>query len=56
MITQIYEVNDPETARLVEEAGVDNIGVLVGFGEFPRESSVENTPFQLFPPKSLKNT
>jgi len=42
MITQIYEVNDPETARLVEEAGVNNIGVLVGFGEFPRESSVEN--------------
>jgi Phosphoribosylanthranilate isomerase len=41
MITQIYEIGNPKEAREVVEAGVDNVGVLVGDGEFPNELSIE---------------
>jgi len=41
MITQIYEVGNPNEARQLVEVGVDHIGVLVGDGEFPRELSIE---------------
>ena len=41
MITQVYEVGTKEEAILVAKAGVDNIGVLVGDGEFPRELGIE---------------
>jgi phosphoribosylanthranilate isomerase len=41
VLTQIYEVSTPEEARLISQAGVDHIGILVGNGEFPRELSVE---------------
>lgn len=37
MLTQIYEVQTPEAADAVSAIGVDHIGVLVGWGEFPRE-------------------
>ena len=41
MIIQIYEIGTPEEARLVAEAGIDHIGVLVGYGKFPKEKSIE---------------
>ncbi len=41
MITQIYEIGNPEEAREAVAAHVDNIGVLVGDGEFPNELSIE---------------
>jgi phosphoribosylanthranilate isomerase len=41
VLTQIYEVSTPEEARLISQAGIDHIGILVGNGEFPRELSVE---------------
>jgi len=41
MIVQIYEVSSVVEAKNMVEAGVDNIGVLVGRGEFPREVSYE---------------
>jgi phosphoribosylanthranilate isomerase len=41
MITQIYEVNSPDEASKLAELGVDNIGVLVGKGQFPRELDAE---------------
>jgi phosphoribosylanthranilate isomerase len=37
MIVQIYEVRSAEEALALAACGVDHIGVLVGFGAFPRE-------------------
>jgi phosphoribosylanthranilate isomerase len=37
MLTQIYEVQSPEAADAVSAVGVDHVGVLVGWGDFPRE-------------------
>lgn len=37
MLTQIYEVQSPEAADAVSSIGVDHVGVLVGWGDFPRE-------------------
>ena len=37
MITQIYEVQTPAAADEVSAIGIDHIGVLVGWGDFPRE-------------------
>lgn len=39
MITQLYEISNPEEVRLCLDAGVDHIGILVGHGTFPREVS-----------------
>jgi phosphoribosylanthranilate isomerase len=39
MIVQIYEVNNPDEAKKLVQVGVDNIGVLVGNGDYPRELS-----------------
>ena len=41
IIVQIYEVTSPEEARQLAGLRVDNIGVLVGSGEYPREVSIE---------------
>jgi phosphoribosylanthranilate isomerase len=41
MITQIYEVGNPEEARQLVNMGVNHIGVLVGDGKFPREINIE---------------
>lgn len=41
MITQIYEAQNFDEAKNLVEVGVDNIGVLVGEGEYPREFSPE---------------
>jgi phosphoribosylanthranilate isomerase len=41
VLTQIYEVSTPGEARLISKFGVDHIGILIGNGEFPRESSIE---------------
>lgn len=40
MLTQIYEVQTPQAADAVSALGVDHVGVLVGWGDFPREISV----------------
>ena len=40
MLTQVYEVTDPETARAVSEIGVNHIGTKVGDGSRPRELTV----------------
>lgn len=37
MLTQIYEAQTPAAAEAVSAIGVDHIGVLVGWGDFPRE-------------------
>jgi len=37
MLTQIYEVQTPEAAAAISRLGVDHIGALVGWGDFPRE-------------------
>ncbi|HEU0216341.1 MAG TPA: phosphoribosylanthranilate isomerase [Stellaceae bacterium] len=37
MIVQIYEVRSAEEAAALAAGGVDHVGVLVGFGAFPRE-------------------
>jgi phosphoribosylanthranilate isomerase len=37
MIIQIYEVRSPAEAAALAACGVDHIGVLAGFGAFPRE-------------------
>ncbi len=37
MLTQIYEVQSPAAADAISAIGVDHIGVLVGWGDFPRE-------------------
>jgi phosphoribosylanthranilate isomerase len=37
VLTQIYEVSTPDEARAISAIGVDNVGVLVGDGAFPRE-------------------
>ena len=37
MIVQIYEVQSAAEAAAVAACGVDHVGVLVGFGAFPRE-------------------
>ena len=42
MIVQIYEVTTSAEARALGEMGVDNIGVLVGDGSFPREQTMES--------------
>src|SRR3990167_8172632 len=41
MITQIYEAQNFDEAKNLVEVGVDNVGVLVGNGEYPREFSPE---------------
>ena len=41
MLTQIYEVSDPDEATAISNTGVDHIGVLIGDGEFPREQTIE---------------
>ena len=41
MIVQIYEIQTPEEAAMLERLGVDHIGVLVGDGAFPRELSTD---------------
>lgn len=41
MLTQIYEVSDPDEATAISSTGVDHIGVLIGDGEFPREQTIE---------------
>ncbi len=41
MITQIYETQNFDEAKNLVEVGVDNIGVLVGKGEYPRELNPE---------------
>lgn len=40
MLTQIYEVQTPAAAEEISRLGVDHIGVLVGWGDFPREIGV----------------
>jgi phosphoribosylanthranilate isomerase len=40
MLTQIYEVQTPDAADAVSAIGVDHVGVLVGWGDYPREISV----------------
>lgn len=40
MLTQIYEVQTPQAADAVSALGIDHVGVLVGWGDFPREISV----------------
>lgn len=37
MLTQIYEVQTPDAAAAISAIGVDHVGVLVGWGDFPRE-------------------
>jgi len=37
MLTQIYEVQTPAAADAISAIGVDHVGVLVGWGDFPRE-------------------
>jgi phosphoribosylanthranilate isomerase len=41
MLTQIYEVSNPEEADAISGIGVDHVGVLVGSGAFPRELSAK---------------
>ena len=41
MITQIYEAQNFDEVKNLVEIGVDNIGVLVGKGEYPREFNPE---------------
>jgi len=41
VIVQIYEVSTPAEAHALAVMGVDNIGVLVGDGSFPREQTIE---------------
>jgi phosphoribosylanthranilate isomerase len=41
MLIQIYEITRPDEAAALSRMGVDHIGVLVGYGEFPREQPVE---------------
>jgi len=43
VIVQIYEVSTPAEAHALAAMGVDNIGVLVGDGSFPREQTIEKT-------------
>lgn len=40
MLTQIYEIANPQEAAAICRIGVDHIGVLVGDGSFPREQPV----------------
>lgn len=40
MLTQIYEVSNPDEAFSIAKIGVDHIGAKVGSGQFPRELSV----------------
>jgi phosphoribosylanthranilate isomerase len=40
MLTQIYEIAGPQEAAAICGIGVDHIGVLVGYGSFPREQPV----------------
>src|SRR5215468_10314618 len=41
MLVQIYEVQTPQEAVALARLGVDQIGVLVGDGAFPRELPAE---------------
>ena len=41
MLTQIYEISTRDEARAISEIGVDHIGILVGYCEFPRELPIE---------------
>jgi phosphoribosylanthranilate isomerase len=52
MIVQIYEIQTPEEAAMLERLGVDHIGVLVGDGAFPRELSTDRASviFAALPP------
>ncbi|HWD59835.1 MAG TPA: phosphoribosylanthranilate isomerase [Stellaceae bacterium] len=43
MIMQIYEVRSPGEAAALAACGVDHIGVLVGFGAFPREMAPKDS-------------
>ena len=40
MLIQIYEITSPEEAAALSAIGVDHVGVLIGYGEFPREQPV----------------
>ncbi len=55
MLTQIYEVSGPEEARRLADLGVDNMGVLVGLGAFPRErpSAEARATFEALPSGKL---
>jgi len=37
VLTQIYEISTPDEARAISSMGIDQLGVLVGDGQFPRE-------------------
>ena len=37
MLTQIYEVQTPAADEAISRLGIDHVGVLVGWGDFPRE-------------------
>jgi phosphoribosylanthranilate isomerase len=52
MIVQIYEIQTPEEAAMLERLGVDHIGVLVGDDAFPRELSTDRASaiFAALPP------
>jgi len=52
MIVQIYEIQTPEEAAMLERLGVDHIGVLVGDGAFTRELSTDRARaiFAALPP------
>jgi phosphoribosylanthranilate isomerase len=41
MLVQIYEISTPDEARALGDLGVDQIGVLVGDGSFPRERTID---------------
>src|SRR5207248_7477919 len=41
MLAQIYEVATTEEARSLCRVGIDDIGVLIGKGEYPREQTLE---------------
>jgi phosphoribosylanthranilate isomerase len=40
MLIQIYEITSPEEAAALSAIGVDHMGVLIGYGEFPREQPI----------------
>jgi phosphoribosylanthranilate isomerase len=40
MLTQVYEITNPQEAAAICQIGVDHVGVLVGDGSFPREQSI----------------
>src|SRR3954453_20516006 len=42
MLIQVYEISSAEEALAISVIGVDQVGVLVGDGEFPREQSLSS--------------